>query len=293
MRLPWFMSLGVALALVLAFPIGPSPVVSAQGGPSFPSDSTMAKIVERGVLRVASTRDRPLVRYLDPVTNELSGFEIDLMRELANRLFGDPSKFEIVDTEFASRIPSVQQGVVDIGIVAMFVTPERMEQVDFSDIYYAGGLTTLVPANSPIQSKADLDGRKLIVTRATAAETAAQKAFPKSELLGLDSIPLGVEALRAGRGEALVGGDDSLAGVAATQPGFRMLPDLISCAPTAAIMKKGQADWVDFVNQMLREYKQSGAWQQSWQNSYGQFISGGAPLPPPDSNDPKSACPGG
>jgi ABC-type amino acid transport substrate-binding protein len=295
MRLRRLISLGLALAIAmtvgLAMPPGPVTVSSAQGMPSFPAGSTMAQIVERGVLRVASTRDRPLVRYLDPITNEYSGFEVNLIQELAYRLFGDRTKFEIVDTEFPARIPSVQQGVVDIGIVGMFVTTERMEQVDFSDIYYAGGITALVPADSAIQSKADIDGRKLIVTKATAAETAAQKAFPKSELLGLDSVPLGVEALRAGRGEALIGGDDLLAGVAATQGGFRMLTDFISCAPTAAIMKKGQTDWVDFVNQMLREYKQSGAWQRSWQSSYGQFADGPAPTPPPDTTDSKAVCP--
>jgi ABC-type amino acid transport substrate-binding protein len=294
MRLAHLVRLGLAVVVVLACSLtasaGPDATVAAQGAPAFPAGSTMAQIVERGVLRVASTRDRPLVRYLDPITNELSGFEIDLIRELSNRLFGNPDQFEIVDTEFAARIPSVQQGIVDIGIVGMFVTPERMEQVDFSDIYYTGGLTTLVPADSPIQSKADLNGRKLIVTRATAAETEAQKQFPSSELLALDSIPLGVEALRAGRAEALIGGDDSLAGVAAGQPGFRMLPDLISCSPTAAIMKKGQADWVELVNQVIREYKQSGAWQQSWQGSYGRFITGAAPTPPPDTNDPKLGC---
>lgn len=266
----------------------PSP---APAKPSFAAGSAMDQIVKRGSLRVASTKDRPLVRYLDPITNKLSGFEIDLIEQIALKLFGDRAKYEIVDTEFAARIPAVQQGVVDLSVAGFFVTPERAQVVDFSDIYYTGGVTALVPAGSPVQNKAGLDGKKLIVTKATAAETTAKQQFPKSELLGLDSVPIGFEALRSGRGEALIGGDDLLAGLAFSQTGYRLLPDLISCSPTAVVLKKDQKDLVEFVNGVIREYKSSGAWLQSWKNNYGKFITGPAPTPPPNSNDIKAACP--
>ena len=61
---------------------------------------------------------------------------VDRIERLARALFGDKSKYEITDTEFAARIPAVQNGLVDIAIVGMFVTPERMQQVDFSDVYF-------------------------------------------------------------------------------------------------------------------------------------------------------------
>ena len=45
------------------------------------------------------------------------------------------AELEIVDMSFAGIIPAVQSGQVDLGIAAFTNTPERAEEIDFSDLY--------------------------------------------------------------------------------------------------------------------------------------------------------------
>ena len=64
-----------------------------------------------------------------------SGFEIDLLTEWANRR---NYRLEFMFMDFASQIPAVQTGKVDLSIGSIAVTEERQKNVLFSDGYYYG-----------------------------------------------------------------------------------------------------------------------------------------------------------
>ena len=66
---------------------------------------------------------------------EPSGFEIDLLTEWANRR---NYRLEFLFMEFASQIPAVQTGKVDLSIGSIAVTEERQKNVLFTDGYYFG-----------------------------------------------------------------------------------------------------------------------------------------------------------
>ena len=64
---------------------------------------------------------------------EASGFEIDLLTEWANRR---NYRLEFLFMEFASQIPAVQTGKVDLSIGSIAVTEERQKNLLFTDGYY-------------------------------------------------------------------------------------------------------------------------------------------------------------
>ena len=66
---------------------------------------------------------------------EPSGFEIDLLTEWANRR---NYRLKFLFMEFASQIPAVQTGKVDLSIGSIAVTEERQKNVLFTDGYYYG-----------------------------------------------------------------------------------------------------------------------------------------------------------
>ena len=66
---------------------------------------------------------------------EPSGFEIDLLTEWANRR---NYRMDFLFMEFASQIPAVQTGKVDLSIGSIAVTEERQKKVLFTDGYYFG-----------------------------------------------------------------------------------------------------------------------------------------------------------
>src|SRR5262245_1143401 len=61
-----------------------------------PAGSTMERIVRRGSLVVGVNQNAYRVGYRDPGTGELAGFEIDIVREIAQALFGDPTRVRYI-----------------------------------------------------------------------------------------------------------------------------------------------------------------------------------------------------
>src|SRR5205814_1173143 len=123
-----------------------------------------------------------LFAYFNPLHKGLEGFEIDLLHQLSQAIFGNPNKvtFKVITT--AQRIPAVQDGGVDIVVDATTITCARKQQVDFSTVYYNAGQKLLVPIDSPIHSIADLAGKRVCATIGSTSianiEALAPKAIP-------------------------------------------------------------------------------------------------------------------
>ncbi|SFG10546.1 amino acid ABC transporter substrate-binding protein, PAAT family [Palleronia marisminoris] len=93
---------------------------------------------------------------MDSETGEMIGFDMDIIRELADRV-----GFEVnINTmDFNGIIPAVQTGNLDGAIAGITITDERAEIVDFSDPYYDSGLQILVGAdNDDVKTVEDLEG---------------------------------------------------------------------------------------------------------------------------------------
>ena len=70
------------------------------------------------------------------------GIDLEIAAGLAKYL---NKELVIKDMEFASVVTSVQQGLCDIGMAGLSVTPERQKVVTFSDAYYTANQTLVVP----------------------------------------------------------------------------------------------------------------------------------------------------
>ncbi|MFQ5822069.1 MAG: substrate-binding periplasmic protein, partial [Candidatus Heimdallarchaeota archaeon] len=84
--------------------------------------------------RVASSPDWPPFEYLDPVTDEFAGFEVDILEEVMRRL-GEEEGVTItvdwVEMDFGSIKEAVVAKTVDLGVSGFSVTPERWESVQY------------------------------------------------------------------------------------------------------------------------------------------------------------------
>lgn len=96
---------------------------------------------------------------MDQKTGEMTGFDMDMIRELAKRAGFD---VDINTMDFNGIIPAVQTGSVDIAIAGITITEERAEVVDFSDPYYDSGLQILIGADDDsVKTIDDLKGKKI------------------------------------------------------------------------------------------------------------------------------------
>ncbi len=122
--------------------------------------SYMAHIQARGYLEVGVDDGTYLWGYRDPTTGELTGFDVDMLRQVSQAIFGssDPRYIHFTIVPNDERIPYVQKGLVDIVAETMTVNCEREKSVDFSSVYYEAGQRILVPDDSSIRGPQDLAG---------------------------------------------------------------------------------------------------------------------------------------
>lgn len=83
------------------------------------------------VLSIGTSNDAPL-SYIDSKTNEAAGVLPDILREVFKRENID-AKLDVVAMPFASLIPAVQSGRIELMGDAMYVRPARAKIMDFSD----------------------------------------------------------------------------------------------------------------------------------------------------------------
>jgi len=115
--------------------------------------------------------DVPGLGYKDPRTGAIGGFEVDVVRAIAQKLFGSPGHVDFSLVKDNDRIPALQSGRVDVVASQLTITPDREELVDFTVPYYVACEGLLVLKESPIQTfddlkrmRAGVPGAKLVIT---------------------------------------------------------------------------------------------------------------------------------
>ncbi|WP_196598229.1 substrate-binding periplasmic protein [Pectinatus frisingensis] len=115
--------------------------------------NTLDKIRKSGVLVVGSSNDAPFA-YIDAKTNEFSGVDSDIIKEIARRL--GVKKVEMKQIPFENLLISLDNGSVDMVTDAMYIKPERLQKALFTNIWYTEAEAVVVKKESDIKSKSDL-----------------------------------------------------------------------------------------------------------------------------------------
>ena len=108
----------------------------------------MAKIRARGYLIAGVDQNTYPFGFLDPYTGLHQGFDIDMIRAVAQAIFGNPDKVHYKTISDAQRIPDIENGAVDIVAHTMTITCARLQDVDFSSVYFDAHQRVLVLKNS-------------------------------------------------------------------------------------------------------------------------------------------------
>ena len=127
-----------------------------------------------GTFHVGVKQDVYGFGYLDEVTGEYSGMEIDLGRMLAEALGYDDVEYTTVTA--ATRGQMLDNDELDCVIATFTIKPERLESWDFSTPYYVDAVTVLVEDESGITDLSGLVGKTVGVPGAGAVWESAHLA---------------------------------------------------------------------------------------------------------------------
>jgi polar amino acid transport system substrate-binding protein len=237
----------------------------------------MARIRARGYLIAGVDQSTYHFGYLNPLDGKIEGFDIDMVHAIAKAIFGNPNKVEFKAISDDQRIPDVRSGAVDIVAHTMTINCARLQQVDFSTVYYDAGQRVLVEKNSPAKSIAGLGGKKVCATSGSTSianiKAASSHPIPVAVPYWTDCLV----KLQQG-GVAAVSTDDSiLAGLAAQDPWTKIVGPRFTNEPYGLAISQQHADFVRFVNAVLQQMRADGQWAAS----YARWVGTPVPAPPP------------
>jgi polar amino acid transport system substrate-binding protein len=255
----------------------PTASLRPAGPPKVTPGSFMAKIRARGYLIAGVDQSTYHFGYLNPLDGKIEGFDIDMVHAIAKAIFGNPNKVEFKAISDAQRIPEVRSGAVDIVAHTMTINCARLQQVDFSTVYYDAGQRVLVQTNSPVNSIADLGGKKVCATTGSTSianiKAAPSHPIPVAMPYWTDCLVL----LQQGDVAAISTDDSILAGLAAQDPWTKIVGPRFSNEPYGLAISQQHADFVRFVNAVLLQMRTDGQWAAS----YAHWVGTPAPAPPP------------
>ena len=226
--------------------------LSAQDLPALPD-----AIKKQGALRAGIKCDYPPDGYLD-AQGKSQGIEVSLAKQIAAYEFGSPDKVELVCVTAANRIPSLQGGKIDLIVATLGVSDERAQVIDFSNNYAWGGSDILVDKDSPIKSLKEFAGKNVIVMKGAWQIGWFEKNVPTAQLLKLDSISDGLQALLQKRADGFAHDLDVLRPISRKNTQVKLIGEIYQLGYRAIGLRKGEAAWVAYVNAALQKAGKDG-----------------------------------
>lgn len=184
------------------------------------------------------------------------GYDVEIAKKIAEGL---GKELEIVKTEWDGLVPAVQSGKIDAIIAGMSPTAERLEKIDFSDVYYESDLVLVVKKGSKYEnatSLKDFSGAKVTAQLNTFHYTVIDQIEGVNKQTAMDSFPSMRVALESGAIDAYVSERPEGVSVEASNPNLKMieLSDGFETSPedtAIAVGVKKDSDLTDKINEIL------------------------------------------
>ncbi|MDQ6715910.1 MAG: glutamate ABC transporter substrate-binding protein, partial [Actinomycetota bacterium] len=236
-------------------------------------------IKKRGYLIAGVSADSLLLGSRNPLTGQIEGFDIDMVKAVASALLGSPDKVQLVVITSGDRIPVLRDKRVDLVARNMTMTCDRWTQIAFSAEYYHSGLKILVRKGSTAKSLDDLKGEKVCAPEGTSTMDAI-RAVSGIQPVGAKTHTGCLVLFQQGVVSAIAGDDTVLAGLAAQDP-YAYVPTIapLTAEPYGLGINADQKDLVAYVNTVLDAVKADGRWKAA----YDRWLAGPlgpAPAPP-------------
>jgi len=241
--------------------------------------STLEKILKRGVLRVGMEAGYQPFEMQDEKGN-IVGFDVDMAYEMGKAIFGKggEKKVKLVNTAWDGIIPALMTDKFDIIMSGMTVLQSRNLKVNFCDPYYYIGQCMLINKKNAgkIKTYHDLNKKGMIVVSklgVTGAFT-AEKLMPKATLRLFKTEADGALQVANGLADAFVYDEPQVRVFAAKYKDKTVgLYTPLTYEPLAWAINKGDPDFMNWLNNFLRQVRGDGRWEKLKQKWFVDYLS--------------------
>ena len=229
-----------------------------------------AKTIENGVLKIATEGTYSPYSYHDK-SDKLTGFDVDIAREVAKKLNLKP---EFVEAPWDAMLAAFDANKADIVFNQVSITEDRKKKYDYT-LPYTVAYAALVTRkdNDDIKNFADLKGKKSAHSATSNWAGIAQKYG--AQIVTVDGFSKGVELIITKRADATINDTVTFYDYIAQRPNAPLKIAAKGSEPiySAALVKKGNEELVDAVNKAIDELSKEGKLSEISAKYFGKDIT--------------------
>ena len=265
----------LALVFIGSFCVGSTMALTPE---DIAKASAIEEILKRGKLLVGLEAGYQPFEMQDEKGN-IVGFDVDMAYELGKAIFGKggEKKVVIMNIAWEGIIPALMTHKFDIIMAGMTILQSRNLKVNFCEPYYYIGQCILINSKDKGKYKSykDLNKKGIIITGklGTTGAFTAEKMMPKATYRFFKTEAEGALQVANGIADAYVYDEPQVRVFDAKYGDKTMgLYDPITYEPLAWAIRKGDPDFLNFLNNFLRQVRGDGRWDQIKQKWFVDYI---------------------
>lgn len=230
----------------------------AAGGES----ELLKTIKDRGYIIIGSSNDAPFF-YENVDTGELEGIDVEILKEICNRLGIPDIQMKVVD--FSNLLVELNNDSIDMVTDAMYIKDERLDMALFTDVWYTEGEAIVTKSDSEFTTKESLVDATMGAQPGTAFYETAQQWLDEGkikELVGYENQATLMTAVNTGKVDAVM--TDGIVSAYTLEQDSSLDLKLMSPYEAEAVGQIGAAtrfedqDFLNEVNGALNDMKEDG-----------------------------------
>jgi polar amino acid transport system substrate-binding protein len=240
--------------------------------------SALEEILKRGELRVGMEAGYQPFEMQDEKGN-IVGFDVDIAYEMGKAIFGKggEKKVKLINTAWEGIIPALMTHKFDIIMSGMTILQSRNLKINFCEpVYYIGQCLLINKKDvGKYKSYKDLNKKGVIITSklgVTGAFT-AEKMMPKATLRLFKTEAEPALQVANGLADAFIYDEPQVRVFAAMYKDKTVgIFDPITYEPLAWAIRKGDPDFLNWLNNFMRQIRGDGRWDQFKQKWFVDYV---------------------
>ena len=264
----------LSVLLVGAFCLGSAVALTTE---DIAKASALEEISKRGQLLVGMEAGYQPFEMQDEKGN-IVGFDVDMAYEMGKALFGEggEKKVKLINTAWEGIIPSLMTHKFDIIMSGMTVLQSRNLKVAFCQpCYYIGQCLLINKKNvGKIKSYKDLNKKGMIVTSklGVTGSFTAERLMPKATLRLFKTEAEPALQVANGMADAFIYDPQVRVFAAKYKKDTVGLFEPLSYEPLAWAIRKGDPDFLNWLNNFLAQVRGDGRWDQIKKKWFVDYI---------------------
>ncbi|KAB2332848.1 amino acid ABC transporter substrate-binding protein [Bacillus mesophilum] len=232
-------------------------------------EDLLAKVKEEGELLIGTEGTYPPFTFHDD-SGELTGFDVEVAKEVAERLGVEPV---FMETQWDAMFAGLDSKRFDMIANQVGIRPDRQEKYDFSEHYItSSGVLITHNDNDTIKDFEHIEGLKAAQSMTSNYADIAREYG--AEIVGVEGFNQAIELINSQRADVTINDNLSFLDFKKQKPDapVKMVATMDDASQSGFMFRKGNEPFIEEVNKALEEMIEDGTYLEISEKWFGEDV---------------------